>query len=620
MRWYVGTLRSLRIILFQSDSNSQGSVSRVAFGIASSSAYTHCNTSFFKSVRSTTSKNFSIPKQDPAEQAVTPTLQLSHAEVLLHLVKNHLEQHASSVEIPYFKSPTLQLRELAPSVARIKNRGGLVSLVKEICAFAATDPERSKLVCYSLPHLLRLCAVEDKRRVLDVVLKAPKKAVRKRLAYGVVRSSATREALFSLLSPQRVRALVACGSRKLTEMVAKGVVLQTLQRITVPEPMWRASFKENNPRNRKIARARVHELEVEAKKGLQLLGKLEHLTHRPRSKVEGVPLIPARPLHEARVSFSSVARVAEKLRVGPRPTYNRLRHFVNSATRRLSLECSDGVRLLQSHVLPNKDLWTPRLVERTMSAFRLVPEAERLMTPRLREIVLSRLAPDGGAERACAGRIRFDYPGQLFCGNDKHYNGVPFLTSLLVHELGHSIQMGHEGSLNRWEPSTGEMYSPNNPLIDFKGFCDLSGWRVVGWFERSAFIMSTGITIEGREYPFNRPIQIDLPLEPVAGSVRTPCTVILRGSQGENLVFCHAPHAKFSLLSYAMTNPKEDFAEAFTEYILCPDRLIDLAPEKFHFMEIHFRVYRTANDSARLTAVQRALRCIPQGRGLAALP
>lgn len=157
-------------------------------------------------MRTTTPERDRTPKPILVEQAVTPAPQLSHAEVLLHLVQNQLEQHSSSVEIPYFKSATLQLRELAPSVARIKDREGLVSLAQKIFAFASTGSERSKLVCYTLPHLLRLCSVEDKRRVLDVALKAPRKAVRKRLAYGVVRSSATREELFSLLSPQRVRA------------------------------------------------------------------------------------------------------------------------------------------------------------------------------------------------------------------------------------------------------------------------------------------------------------------------------------------------------------------------------------------------------------------------------
>jgi hypothetical protein len=349
-------------------------------------------------------------------------------------------------------------------------------------------------------------------------------------------------------------------------------------------------------------------LEVQAKKALRRLARYEHLSHRPRSKVETTPLIVARPLHDVRGSFSSVAKAAERFREGPRPTYNRLRQFVNSATRKLSLECSDGVRLLQSHVLPSKDLWTPKLEERVMSAFRLVPEAERLMTPRLREIALSKLAAGNAAQRSRSGRVSVGYPGQIFRGNDSGYQGVPFLTRLLVHELGHGIQMGHEGAVNKWNPSTGEMYSPNNPLIDYKGFCDLSGWRVVGWFEQSAVVQNVAITIAGKEYPFERPIKIDLPLEPEAGSVRITCTVILRASKADNLVFCHAPDAQFSLSSYAMTNPQEDFAEAFTEYILCPERLIELAPEKFHFMEIHFRVHQTANNSRLLTSAQRALR------------
>jgi hypothetical protein len=75
-----------------------------------------------------------------------------------------------------------------------------------------------------------------------------------------------------------------------------------------------------------------------------------------------------------------------------------------------------------------------------------------------------------------------------------------------------------------------------------------------------------------------------------------------------NLLFCHRSDAEFSLNDYALTDPIEDFAEAFTDYILCPDRLIECAPEKFHYMEIHFRVYRSAGDYQRLTAVQQHLR------------
>jgi hypothetical protein len=61
------------------------------------------------------------------------------------------------------------------------------------------------------------------------------------------------------------------------------------------------------------------------------------------------------------------------------------------------------------------------------------------------------------------------------------------------------------------------------------------------------------------------------------------------------------------LCSSSTEDPFEDWAEAFTEYLLCPDQLITLAPEKFHYMEIHFRHYRLKRDYSRLAAAQRAL-------------
>ena len=75
-----------------------------------------------------------------------------------------------------------------------------------------------------------------------------------------------------------------------------------------------------------------------------------------------------------------------------------------------------------------------------------------------------------------------------------------------------------------------------------------------------------------------------------------------------NLLFYHRVDAEFSLNNYSLSDPLEDFAEAFTEYTLCPDRLIECAPEKFYYMEIHFRMYRATGDYQRLAAVQQALR------------
>lgn len=522
------------------------------------------------------------------------------------MVLSKLEEVAPSIDTPHFTSPGLQLRELAPTFARIRGRDNLSSVIKEIFSFAATDKERASLVSFTLPSLIRLCSIESKRHILSLALKEPGKNLRKRLCYGALRSAANREELLALLSPVKSRLLVECGSRKLTEIVAKALVLKALEPLAVPAPMWEPRFKENNVKNRRAARSRVHELESAARRGLEALERLDFLSHKPRLKSETRPIIPARPLHDARMTLGWIVKSAEKLRPGQQPTYGRLREFVNTASRRLSMERSDGIRLLQSHTLPDRDLWKPRLVERFTSAFHLIPEAERIMTPQLREFALSKLKDGRTAAQRCAhGRIAFDYPGQLFRGPDNRYEGVSSLTMLVLHEVAHSIQMGHEGTTIEYDHASGELLSPNNPLVDLKGFLEISGWRALGHIETSAFIRDIAVRLEGKLYPLGRPIRIDLPLHPDENTSRTRHTVVLRRSG--NMLYSHNPDARFSLDNYALTDPIEDWAEAFTEYIICPDRLIELAPEKFHYMEIHFRVYRTARDVARLNAAYRAL-------------
>lgn len=543
-----------------------------------------------------------------------PSRPLSHSEVLLLVINSKLEEVAPSIDTPHLSSPGLQLRELAPTFARIRQKEDLATVVKEIFSFATTDQERASLVSFTLPSLIRLCTIENKKHLLGLALKEPKRNLRKRLCYGVLRSAANREELLTLLSPVKARLLVECGSRKLTEIVAKALVLKALEPLTVPTPMWEPRFKENNVKNRRTARSRAQELASAARKGLEALEKLDFLSHKPRLKSETRPLIPARPLHDARMTLGWIVKSSEKLRPGQQPTYGRLREFVNTASRRLAMERSDGIRLLQSHTLPDKDLWKPRLVERLTSAFHLVPEAERIMTPQLREFTLSSLKDGRNAAQRCThGRIAFDYPGQLFRGPDNRYDGASSLTMLVLHEVAHSIQMGHEGRTIQWDYASGELYSPNNPLIDLKGFLEISGWRVLGYLETSAFIREIAVRIGDKLYPLGRPVQIELPLQPNATTAGTPHTVVLRRSG--NMLYCHRPDARFSLDNYALTDPMEDWAEAFTEYIICPDRLIDLAPEKFHYMEIHFRAYRTARDFTRLNALHRALAELRSAKG-----
>jgi hypothetical protein len=545
-----------------------------------------------------------LPGPSPVAGLEAPSRILSDHEVLLEIVRRNLEQHARSVEIPYFSRPSLQLLEIAPAFTRIESYATLAAIVKEVFAFAVSSPDRSKLVAFILPHLLHGCSTKDKIKLLSLALKQPSKRLRKRMAYGILRSSHSREQLCQILTPHRAEQLTRLGSRKLTEIVAKALVLRALEGITTPPSMWGKRYRENNATNRAIARRRINKLDAAVVQGQNLLARLTYLKHKPRgSKASSTP-VPAGPLNDALRTLSSIKRGVEKIRNGPRQSYGRLREFINSSTRRLSLECSDGLRLLQSRTLSNKDLWTPELAKKLVDTVRLVPESERLMTPKLREFILAKVRVLG--ERRSSGRIVISYRGEIINRRRSEYEGASPLTVLLIHEMAHGIQWGHEERPVDWDYSTGEIFSPNNPLIDFAGFLELSGWRVLGTYAESQLIARTAIQLHGKIYPLNRPVrEAPSSLEnPEAPPIPEP--IVFRRGIAE-ILFYHRVDAEFSLNAYSSTDPFEDFAEAFTEYIVCPDRLIECAPEKFHFMEIHFRKYRAKNDYQRLAAVQQAL-------------
>jgi hypothetical protein len=461
------------------------------------------------------------------------------------------------------------------------------------------------LVAYTLPHLLRLSPTEHKKHLLALALKIPHKLVRKRLAYGILRSAASRQQLFALLTPAKARMLAECGSRKLTEVVAKVLVLRALEPLTVPASMWEDAFKHKTLENRRTARSQARLLWSESQKGLLALEKLNYLTHKPRSDAESIAPIPARPLHDARMTLTSISKKAEGLLTSRCPSYPKLRQFVNAASRRLLFERTDGICLLQSHNLPNQDLWTPNLIQRFTAAWQLIPEAERLMTPGLRGFLLSKMTTNNIGERRRSGRIAIDYPGACLLQRDHRYQDAPGLAVVLLHEVGHSIQFGRL-FFTKWNRQSGEVIAPNDPVIDLKGFLEISGWRAVKECSPSDWVTGEAIIINETVFPLNRPINIALPLSPSQPMLSSRETVILTHGW-HNMFYCHRPDAKFSLCSSSTEDPFEDWAEAFTEYLLCPDQLITLAPEKFHYMEIHFRHYRLKRDYSRLAAAQRAL-------------
>ena len=81
--------------------------------------------------------------------------------------------------------------------------------------------------------------------------------------------------------------------------------------------------------------------------------------------------------------------------------------------------------------------------------------------------------------------------------------------------------------------------------------------------------------------------------------------VIFQYDEDTQVLIRYDANSQFSSRWYARTSPWEDFAEAFSEYLLAPEQLIAAAPEKFQHLELELRRYQ--NDERIQTLLTRSL-------------
>lgn len=94
--------------------------------------------------------------------------------------------------------------------------------------------------------------------------------------------------------------------------------------------------------------------------------------------------------------------------------------------------------------------------------------------------------------------------------------------------------------------------------------------------------------------------------------------VVLQYDGWRNVLISYRADSEFSNRWYAKSSPWEDFAEAFSEYLFLPERLIQNAPNKFYHLELEFRRYSSRPDLLEL--LERALRDAPEATTLEEKP
>lgn len=273
-------------------------------------------------------------------------------------------------------------------------------------------------------------------------------------------------------------------------------------------------------------------------------------------------------------------------RSGESSTPEQVSELISMMTLKMELECRYGIKLSHEEQGPRGDgaEWTERSLRDVARALEKLPEGLVLTTPRLYEIqVVDNLGPYVMGARFPTGVIRI-----CECSIDHvmlalAYGGISSLEHTLVHEIGHGIQIG---GTDTDFTDAGRRIAPGSIRTDFQEFMELSGWQVVDESKYEIRNMGLSVFIDGQEIPVEVPTRLN----------GQPVVLSIYGGR----LFMRDALAEFSLVPYSRTSPWEDYAEAFAEYYLLPERLITFAPRKFEFFEQEYGRYADRADLLKL--------------------
>ena len=383
------------------------------------------------------------------------------------------------------------------------------------------------------------------------------------------RSARSFDELCTLVRCVGVARIVQSGSPALIETAATATLLQELQRVAAPflkDPADKAPEQVKE----------LQQMLLELRK--QVIGHPEFKdTKRYQKLLEQLDSDTAL-LRRGTVSGRDAAEVTV---------------FLETFRARISLELQYGILLrgqeagvqpgigLDDEPLPSHGVeWTLAQVRSVEATFRALPGVILYTTPMLHEIqrVETLGSPYVLGRRFEDGVVRIADSAINLRALEILYPGCSSLQVVLTHELGHSVQLGLYPSSFQFVPGEGIAFADGDPRYQFKEYLGLAGWRI---FTPGQFQLTNGglsVQIGEDEYPVGQPVNFN----------GQDVIFTLRGG----LLLAYKALGPFSLVDYARTNPWEDFAEAFCEYTLRPDRLIVFAPEKFKFLDEEFGRYR----------------------------
>ena len=428
------------------------------------------------------------------------------------------------------------------------------------------EPERTSspksYLLVKLPNLLGRATFEHKLELINEVLETQDKSHCRRILPAILKSSRDLEELALLVNSAGVEKLTRLKGGELQELVAMAVIGPELSLAHLPKTL--SKFTPTEPARRTLSEIKACLLE-------RLATCMQH-----------EEFAETRTAKEFMVSvYYNLYYLQEERKLAK--SAKQVRELANMLIDKIKLESS--YCLWFSNETDERDRicrrWTSQDMQDIKKMLAAMPENKILFTPLLFRIERSNLVQEEAyAERDSDGVIRVADSTIANQGLKKRCRGVSSLASTLCHEMGHSIQIGARTSLYSPLQIHGQAIKGSaDPSYDFEKYLELSGWTT---YPKGDYRFKDGglsVVLNGKECQLHVPI------------VYEGKNVIMKYDSSEKRLFSYPIEAQFSVGTYCRSSPWEDWAEAFSEYILIPKRLIDFAPKKFEYFEEHFGKY-----------------------------
>ncbi|MEZ4753638.1 MAG: hypothetical protein R3A13_04925 [Bdellovibrionota bacterium] len=434
--------------------------------------------------------------------------------------------------------------------------------------------ELDSFISEKIDNALHHFSISEKVVLAKHIMAQAQSTVKTAAIHGILRSSDNLAALEKLVQTLGVDELLKLEDEKLANLVAYAVYHPMLDKASMPSPLSpKASFVD-------IIQA-FSELEA-------AIIERVHIIHDNQQ------------LKDTKIAKEYIAMGSELLtelsqrRKTSGTNLHKLRYTHNIVLEKIDLAFTHGVhaadsparRTVMGDVIPGV-AWRLSELAAVREALEILPQIRILNTPKLTTIervqdlgrgVMGARYPDGTIRIA---DFAIDMPSI-----ERIFPGYSSLTGVLVHELLHGIQLGAEsGGVSQNE--TGELsIEAGERIIDFDEFVKISGWTPIAEDRWEPMYDGTAIKLDGEVYQLGVPV------------VHQGEAIIVTFSRGT--VFTRKAFTGFSLDLYSSTNPWEDFAETATEYFLAPERLIQLAPEKFQYFEQEFGAFKDREDLKKM--------------------